>query len=49
MIDDHKQAPPKKSAEAEAKILVASQWTLMWRKFRKHHLAMVGGLSLIHI
>ncbi len=43
MIDDHKQAPPKKPAEAEAKILVASQWTLMWRKFRKHRLAMVGG------
>jgi peptide/nickel transport system permease protein len=43
MIDDHKQAAPKKSAEAEAKILVASQWKLMWRKFRKHHLAMVGG------
>ena len=30
-------------SDVEAKILVASQWTLMWRKFRKHRLAMVGG------
>ena len=22
--------------DPEAKILMASQWTLMWRKFRKH-------------
>ncbi|HOU11638.1 MAG TPA: ABC transporter permease [Anaerolineae bacterium] len=48
-IDEHKQAPPPKKAEAEAKILVASQWTLMWRKFRKHRLAMVGGVITILI
>lgn len=35
--------------ETEAKILVASQWSLMWRKFRKHHLAMVGGITTILI
>jgi peptide/nickel transport system permease protein len=49
MIDDNKQAPPKKIVETEAKILVASQWTLMWRKFRKHRLAMIGGTVTIVI
>lgn len=34
---------------AEAKILAASQWVLMWRKFRKHRLAMVGGAVTIAI
>ena len=28
---------------------VASQWQLMWRKFRKHRLAMVGGMVTILI
>ena len=32
-----------------AKILIASQWTLMWRKFRKHRLAMLGGSVTILI
>jgi peptide/nickel transport system permease protein len=36
-------------SDSEAKILVASQWTLMWRKFRKHRLAMVGGSVTILI
>lgn len=35
--------------EAEAKILIASQWKLMWRKFRKHRLAMLGGAVTILI
>jgi peptide/nickel transport system permease protein len=35
-------APNSSQPDAEAKILVASQWKLMWRKFRKHRLAMVG-------
>ncbi|MDE0228003.1 MAG: hypothetical protein OXJ62_04025, partial [Spirochaetaceae bacterium] len=26
---------------------MASQWQLMWRKFRRHHLALVGGAVLI--
>ena len=25
---------------------LASQWQLMWRKFRRHHLAIVGGVIL---
>ncbi len=33
----------------EATILVASQWQLMWRKFRKHRLAMIGGTVTILI
>jgi peptide/nickel transport system permease protein len=28
--------------EAEERIFVASQWQLMWWRFKKHHLAMVG-------
>jgi len=35
--------------EPEATILIASQWTLMWRKFRKHRLAMLGGTVTILI
>ena len=35
--------------DAEARILVASQWVLMWRKFRKHRLAMAGGVVTILI
>ena len=42
-------APNASGSDAEAKILVASQWTLMWRKFRKHRLAMVGGSVTILI
>lgn len=36
-------------AEAEAKISVASQWQLMWWKFRKHRFALVGGIVTIAI
>ncbi len=28
--------------ERDDKLFIATQWTLMWRKFRKHKLAMVG-------
>lgn len=34
---------------AEAKISVASQWQLTWWKFRKHKLAMAGGIVTILI
>ena len=36
-----------KKAEEEAKVLVASQWQLMWWKFRKHKLAKTAGVVLI--
>ena len=32
---------------AEEKIAVATQWQLMWWRFRKHKLAMLGSLVLI--
>ncbi|MBE2184019.1 MAG: ABC transporter permease [Anaerolineae bacterium] len=28
-------------------VVVANQWKLMWRKFRKHRLAMIGGIATI--
>jgi peptide/nickel transport system permease protein len=34
---------------SENRIYVASQWALMWRKFRKHKLAMIGGIVTILI
>ena len=36
----------KNEISAEEKYYIASQWQLMWRKFRKHKLAMVGGSIL---
>jgi peptide/nickel transport system permease protein len=39
-------APP---GEAESRVFVASQWQLMWCKFRKHKLAMVAGVVAILI
>ena len=35
--------------EVEAKIMVASQWKLIWWKFRKHKLAMASGIVVIAI
>jgi len=31
----------------EAKVMVASQWRLMWWRFRRHRLAMAGGVFLV--
>ncbi len=44
--------PPRAEPEAapeeqEAKVFVASQWQLMWWKFRKHKVAMIGGVITI--
>ena len=36
-------------SETEVRIQVASQWQLMWWKFRKHKLAMLGGVVTILI
>jgi len=38
---------PKGKSESEEKIAVATQWQLMWWRFRKHKLASVGGIVLI--
>ncbi|GAB4515814.1 MAG: ABC transporter permease [Anaerolineae bacterium] len=35
--------------EREATVFVASQWQLMWWKFRRHKLAMIGGIVTILI
>lgn len=37
-------AEPHEHQNGVAKIYTASQWQLMWRKFRKHRLAMAGGV-----
>ena len=34
------------ATEAVEAYYIASQWQLMWRKFRRHHLAIVGGVIL---
>ena len=36
-------------AEVESSVSVASQWQLMWWKFRKHRLAMAGGIVTLII
>jgi len=36
----------RKEISAEEKFYIASQWELMWRKFKKHKLAIVGGTVL---
>jgi len=44
-------APPQEeefvTTQAEEQIAVATQWQLMWWRFRKHKLAMVGTITLI--
>ncbi len=40
-------APQAKGADTEERLSVATQWQLMWWRFRKHHLAMVGGVVVI--
>ncbi len=37
----------KKELSAEESYYLASQWQLMWRKFKKHRLALVGGGILV--
>ena len=37
----------KEEVSTEEKYYIASQWQLMWRKFRKHKLAIFGGTILI--
>src|SRR5690606_26105079 len=40
-------AEARRSATADERIFVASQWQLMWWRFRKHKLAMVSGAIII--
>jgi peptide/nickel transport system permease protein len=39
----------EEAQEFEARIMVASQWKLIWWKFRKHKLAMASGIVVIAI
>ena len=39
--------PIDEGDSSEEKVYVASQWQLMWWKFKKHHLAMIGGIVTI--
>jgi peptide/nickel transport system permease protein len=42
------QQPPRTESEKEAKIFVASQWQLMWWRFRHHRLAVIcGGIVIL--
>lgn len=36
------QAAPVETTDAEPRIVIASQWQLMWWKFRKHRMAMIS-------
>lgn len=42
-------APGAAEAEIESSVSVASQWQLMWWKFRKHRMAMAGGIVTLII
>lgn len=37
------------AAAADAKVLVASQWRLIWWRFRRHRVALVSGIILLFI
>ena len=39
--------PDPAELSAEEQYYLASQWQLMWQKFRRHRLAMVGGVVLV--
>jgi peptide/nickel transport system permease protein len=41
------ETPPAAAVPDEARVEVASQWQLMWWKFRKHKLALIGGIVTI--
>ncbi|MBM3224771.1 MAG: hypothetical protein FJZ47_13330, partial [Candidatus Tectomicrobia bacterium] len=38
---------PETTTAAGERIYVASQWQLMWWRFRKHHLAMAAGIIVV--
>jgi peptide/nickel transport system permease protein len=47
----NQQPAPAQAAERENRIYVASQWELMWRRFRKHKLALISAVlvALIYV
>lgn len=54
MVTDVRQLSPSAQSglgadQVESSVSIASQWQLMWWKFRKHKLAMLGGIVTILI
>jgi len=49
VVVDPAAAPPLETARppGEARIFVASQWQLMWWRFRKHKIALVSGVVVL--
>ena len=45
MVDSAQVVATSQTAYDES-YFIASQWQLMWRKFRKHRLAILGGVVL---
>ncbi len=43
----HPQAARRSTLTAEERYYLASQWQLMWQKFRRHKLAIIGGIVLL--
>ena len=52
-VDIHADPPPPEpdfpgeGTEPESTVFVASQWRLMWWKFKRHKLAMIGGVIVL--
>lgn len=42
-IEDVPEAPDASSPDYEVALVSLNQWQLAWRRFRKHHLALIGG------
>jgi len=49
ILSAERAAEIQRSDERETTTVVAGQWQLIWRKFRKHRLAMVGGSITVAI
>jgi len=44
-IEDVPEAPDASSPDYEVALVSLNQWQLAWRRFRKHHLALIGEAS----
>ncbi|HRW05483.1 MAG: ABC transporter permease [Caldilineaceae bacterium] len=47
--DSGVRSRPQAEQEVESRVFVASQWQLMWWKFRKHKIALLSGVIIILI
>ena len=46
-MSEAQAAAPQQQGAAEQELAFASQWRLMWMRFRRHRLALVGGAVLV--